>query len=78
MLDLNYVVVKCSTSRFKKKKFLKDPLYREEQANKTKNYRKNTILKLTRKINHFNKYFYYNKLNIFKIWEGIREIINIS
>ena len=57
----------------------KDPLHKEELANKVKNY-KNTILKLTRKskANHFNKYFHDNKLNIFKTWEGIREIINIS
>ena len=57
----------------------RDPLHKEELANKVKNY-KNTILKLTRKskANHFNKYFHDNKLNIFKTWEGIREIINIS
>ena len=57
----------------------KGPLHKEELANKIKNYR-DTILKLTRKseANHFNKYFHDNKLNIFKTWEGIREIINIS
>ena len=57
----------------------KDPLHKEELANKVKNY-KNTILKLTRKskANHFNKYFHDNKLNIFTTWEGIREIMNIS
>ena len=56
----------------------KDPLHKEELANKIKNYK--NILKLTRKskANHFNKYFHDNKLNIFKTWEGIREIINIS
>ena len=26
----------------------------------------------------FNHYFYENKLNLFKTWKGIREIINIS
>ena len=30
------------------------------------------------KSNHFNNYFDKNKLNLFKTWEGIREIINIS
>ena len=54
----------------------KDPLHKEELAIKVKNYR-NTILKLTR-TNHFTKYFQDNKFNIFKTWEGIRKIINIS
>ena len=56
----------------------KDPLHKE-LANKVKNYR-NPILKLIQKskANHFKKYFHDNKLNIFKILEGIREIINIS
>ena len=38
------------------------------------------LLKLTRasKANHFNKFFTEHKLNLFKISEGIREIINIS
>ena len=37
-------------------------------------------LKLIRasKANHFNKFFIENKLNLFKTWEGIREITNIS
>ena len=30
------------------------------------------------KSNHFNNYFHENKLNLFKTWEGIREIINVS
>ena len=57
----------------------KDPLHKEELAIKVQNYR-NTILKLTQKskANHFNKYFQDNELNIFKTWEAIREIINIS
>ena len=57
----------------------KDPINKDELANKVKNHR-STTLKLTRKskANHFNKYFDDNKLNIFKTWEGIREIINIS
>ena len=57
----------------------KDPLHKKELAIKVKNYR-NTILKLTwkSKANHFNRYFLDNKLNIFKTWEGIREIVNIS
>ena len=63
----------------KRKCRAKDPLHKEELANKVKNCR-NTILKLTQKskANHFNKYFHDNKLNIFKTWEGIREIMNVS
>ena len=30
------------------------------------------------KVNHFNKCFIEDKLNLFKTWEQIREIINIS
>ena len=58
---------------------VKYPLHKDELGNKVKNYR-NAMLKLTRKskANLFNKYFHDNKLNIFKTWEGIREIINIS
>ena len=55
----------------------KDPLHKEELVIKVKNYR-NTILTRKSKANHFNKYFQDKKLNIFKIWEGITEIINIS
>ena len=56
-----------------------DPLTKQELVNKVKYYR-NNILRLTRKSkgNHFKNYFHDNKLNIFKTWEAIREIINIS
>ena len=30
------------------------------------------------KANHYNKFFHENKLNLFKTWQGIKEIINIS
>ena len=30
------------------------------------------------KSSHFNNYFHEDKLNLFKTWEGIGEIINIS
>ena len=30
------------------------------------------------KANHFNNFFQENKLNLFKTWEGIRKIINIT
>ena len=41
---------------------------------------KNNLLKLTRasKFNHYNNYFQENRLNVFKTWEGIRDIINIT
>ena len=56
----------------------KDPLKREELVNKVKTYKK-YILHLTRKskANHFNN-FQENKLNLFKTWEGIRKIINVT
>ena len=57
----------------------KDPLNKKELETKVKNY-KQVLLKLTRnsKANHFNNFFCENKLNLFKTWEGIREIINTS
>ena len=57
----------------------KDPLNKKELEAKVKNYKK-VLLKLTRssKANHFNNFFRENKLNLFKTWEAIREIINIS
>ena len=57
----------------------KNPLKREELANKVKTYKKN-ILNLTRKskANHFNSFFQENKLNLFKTWDSIRKIINIT
>ena len=41
---------------------------------------KNNLLKLTRasKFNHYNNYFQDNRLNLFKTWEGIRDIIKIT
>ena len=53
----------------------KNPLKREELVNKVKTYKK-YILSLTRKskANHFNNFFQENKLNLFKTWEGIREL----
>ena len=46
---------------------------------KKKNYKK-MLLKLTRNsiANHFNNFFWENKLNWFSTWEGIMGIINIS
>ena len=57
----------------------KSPLKREELVNKVKTYKK-YILSLTRKskANHFNNFFQENKLNLFKTWEDIRKIINIT
>ena len=44
-----------------------------------KTYR-NNLLKLTiaNKFNHYNNYFQENRLNLFKSWENIRDIINIT
>ena len=38
------------------------------------------LLKLMQnsKSNHFNNYFLESKLNLFSLWEGIREVITIS
>ena len=57
----------------------KDPLKGKEYETKVKNYKK-VLLKLTRnsKANDFNNFFRENKSNLFKTWEGIRKIINIS
>ena len=58
---------------------LNNPLKKTELEIKLKNYKKTLlILMQNRKSNHFNNYSHENKLNLFKTWEGIREIINIS
>ena len=64
---------------FKKICRTKNPLKREELVKKVKTYNK-YILTLTRKskANHFNNFFQENKLNLFKTWEDIRKIVNIS
>ena len=64
---------------YRKMCWTKNPLKREELVNKVKTYKK-YILSLTRKskANHFNNFFQENKLNLFKTWEGIRKIINIT
>ena len=70
----------CTKNRlYKKMCRSKDPSKRNEIETKVKNYKK-FLLKLTRarKANHYNKFFLENKLNLFKTWQGIREIINIS
>ena len=57
----------------------KDMLKRHELEIKIKIYKK-YIVKLTRqsRANHFSILLQENKLNLFKTWEGIREIINIA
>ena len=57
----------------------KDTFNKRELEIKVKKYKK-VLLKLTQnsKANRFNNFFHENKLNLFKTWEGIREIINIS
>ena len=58
---------------------LKNSLEKTELKSKVKNYKK-ILLKLMEnsKSNNFNKGFHENKLNLFKTWEGIRDIIVIS
>ena len=58
---------------------LKNPSKRNEIKCNVKTYKKR-LLNLTRarEANHLNKFFIENKSNLFKTWEGIREIINIS
>ena len=58
---------------------LEDPLKKRELEIKLKNYRK-VLLRLMRnsESNYFYNYFHENKLNLFKTWEGIGEIIKIS
>ena len=57
----------------------KDPLNKEELGTKAKNYQK-VLLKITQnsKANHFNNFFRENELNLFKTWQGIREMFIIS
>ena len=49
----------------------------DKGTNNIKNY-KNRLTKLTRnsKANHFNNFFYQNKSNLLKVWDGIKSIIN--
>ena len=56
----------------------RDPLNKKELETKVKIYKK-VLLKLTQngKANHFNNLFCDIILNLFKTWDGIREIINI-
>ena len=56
----------------------KDPTRKQELKEKYKTY-KNRLAKLTRnsKANHFNKFFYQNKSNLLKVWDGIKSIISI-
>ena len=60
----------CRTKNLTKRKII-------EQQFKTY---KNNLLKLTRasKFSHYNNYFQENRPNLFKTWEGIRVIINIT
>ena len=71
--------IESKNKLFKKMCRTKDTLTRQELQIKVKIFKK-YILKLTRqsKANHFNNFFQENKLNLFKTWEGIREIINIT
>ena len=57
----------------------KDLTKRKKIEQKFKTYKKN-LFKLTKtsKFNHYNNYFHENRLNLFKTWEGIRDIINIT
>ena len=56
----------------------KDPLKKRELEIELKTFEK-ILLRLiwNSKLNHFNNNFYENTLNLFKTWEGIRELINI-
>ena len=71
--------IKTKNRPYRKMCRTKNPLKREELVNKVKIYKK-YILNLTRKSkpNYFNNFFHQNKLNIFKTWEAIRKIINIT
>ena len=70
--------IESKNKLYKKMCQIKDTLKRQELESKDQIYKK-YILKLTRqsKANHFN-IFFSRKLSLFKTWEGIREIINIT
>ena len=57
----------------------KTPIKKEELHQLYKTY-KNSITKLTRlsKANYYCKYFEVNKKKLTKVWQGIKEIININ
>ena len=66
-------------SLFKKLCCLKDPLKKRQLEIKLKNHYKIFFrLMQNSKSNDFNSYVHENKLNLFKRWEDIREVINIS
>ena len=62
--------IMCRTKNLTKRKII-------EQQFKTD---KNNLLKLTRasKFNHYNNHFQESRLDLFKTWEDIRDIINIT
>ena len=66
-------------SNKKKVYYLKETFNRRELETKVKNDKK-VLLKVTQnsKANYFNYFFPEIELNLFKKWEVIREIINIS
>ena len=57
----------------------KDLTKRKKIEQEFKTY-KNYLLRITRtsKFKHYNNYFQENRPNLFKTWEGIRDIINIT
>ena len=64
---------------FKKLCCLKNPLNKRELEIKLKNHYKILFrLMQNSKSKDFNSYVHENKLNLFKRWEDIREVINIS
>ena len=71
--------ITIKTRLYKKTSHSKNLFNKSELENKVKNYKK-VLLKLTwnSKANDFNNFSRENKLNLFKTWEGITKIINIS
>ena len=71
--------IKNKNKQYRKMCRTKDLTKRKKIEQEFKTY-KNYLLKITRtsKFKHYNNYFQENRLNLFKTWEGIRDIINIT
>ena len=59
---------------------IKTPLLSAKKIEQELKTYKNYLFKITRtsKSKHYNNYFQENRLNLFKTWEGIWDIINIT
>ena len=71
--------IKNKNKQYRKMCRTKDLTKRKKIEQEFKTY-KNYLLKVTRtsKFKHYDNYFQENRLNLFKTWQGIRDITNIT